>query len=570
VNEGKGYWQSRSSRLPRRRVLQGAALGSAGLTAAALIGCGPGERSEAPSGAEQVKQPKRGGTLSRRFVSTVFGGNNLDPHIQQSSQTGLMGLFYQQLVKLNPRTQEIEPHLAQKWESPAETTLVFTLQNGVKWHDKPPVNGREMTAQDVIFSIERLRTNQPAFINRSLFASIDKLEAPDKSTVRLTMSQPDVTVLGNVGAYSAAIMTPEIVEKVGSGKFTTVDTAIGTGAFVITGMDDVSATLVRHPNYWKSGMPYLDGVRIQLINGDDAAYAAFLAKQLDIAYVPGNEAKKVVDDKNRDFGAEFYADVSVQGVYMNTQRKPFDDVRVTRALRLLIDHQEALTAWAETWFGRGYMSAALPASLEPWDFTQEEYATKYLQWKRPKDEAAREAVRLLNAAGFTRENPFKFILNGYRDTDWGRSQTELLQAQYKRLGQGIVDPELGLMDQPTITSSLARGEFNFMMSGQVPPQPFDPDGYLRDFYHSKGGRNYGKFNDPKADAVIDKQKTVFNLQQRKAAVKEAMLYLMDNAANSPWSGRYQSNVWHKHVQDYAPEANSSNWGHNYERVWFDT
>jgi peptide/nickel transport system substrate-binding protein len=481
-----------------------------------------------------------------------------------------MGLFYQTLAKIDPVSHEITPHLAAKWESPSETELIFTLNDGVRWHNKPPVNGRALRADDVVFSFQRLKTNDPKFINRSLFASIEKVEALDERRIKLTMSEPDTTVLGNVAAFSACILAPEVVEKVGTGNFTSVDTAVGTGAFIAEAMDDVSFTATRNPQYWKPGLPYLDSIEIHLLGDDSAVFAAFLANQLDVAYAPGHEAKRIVADKNRDFEADWYADVSVQGVYMNVKRAPFNDPRVPRALRLLIEHQEAVTAWAEVFFGRGYVSAALPASLADWDFSQDEYRTKFLEYKSPKDEAVREALALLKAAGYSAENPLRFIQNGYRDTDWGRAQTELLQAQYRRLGQGLVQTELQLLDQPTITSSLSRGEFLHVLSGQVPPQPFDPDGYLRTFYHSKGGRNYGKYSDPKVDAMIDKQRTLFDVKARKAAVKDILLYLMDHAPNTPWSGRYQSNVWKRYVRNFALEANSSQWGHNYERVWFDT
>lgn len=75
--------------------------------------------------------------------------------------------MYQGLVGYNLRTLEVTPELAQRWEQPAETEYLFTLHPGVKWHNRPPANGRELTADDVVFSLNRIRTNEPQFQSRS-------------------------------------------------------------------------------------------------------------------------------------------------------------------------------------------------------------------------------------------------------------------------------------------------------------------------------------------------------------------------------------------------------------------
>ena len=84
-----------------------------------------------------------------------------------------------------------------------------------------------------------------------------------------------------------------------------------------------------------------------------------------------------------------------------------DDPRVMRALRLLIDHDEFIKAWAETQYGKGGYGSIFPTALSGWDLTDDEYR-QHLEWKQPKDEAAKEAIALLSAAGFTKDNPLKF------------------------------------------------------------------------------------------------------------------------------------------------------------------
>src|SRR5438477_10805166 len=116
------------TRLSRRSILKGATVGAAGLALVSGAGCAVRGGSSKPSGS-QTDRPQRGGTIRRRTVTTAFSGG-FDPHIQQGSQTGEMGFFYQGLVRLNPKTIAVEPEIAQKWEQPSQTEYVFHLQPG--------------------------------------------------------------------------------------------------------------------------------------------------------------------------------------------------------------------------------------------------------------------------------------------------------------------------------------------------------------------------------------------------------------------------------------------------------
>jgi peptide/nickel transport system substrate-binding protein len=330
---------------------------------------------------------------------------------------------------------------------------------------------------------------------------------------------------------------------------------------------------VRNPDYWKPGLPYLDGVRLQNLSDDATAWAAFLANQIDLITNPlrGDEAKKLFDEQEgKPYTAQWYKDVSYTAVQQNLRRKPFDDSRVYKAVRLLVDHEEATNQWAVTWFGRGYLSAYMPAALEDWDFTEQEHITKFLEFKRPKDDAVREAHRLLGAAGFTRDNPLRTSMNGY-DSATAQAQAVLHQAQINKFGQSVIQvPDLKLFSVAQSNSILAQGDFDIFSGNIVPPQPYDVDSWFTTMYVSNGGRNNGKWSDSKMDQMIDQQRTIFNIAQRKAFVKEMITYMMENAPYTSWSGRYLLSVGQLKVKDWAPEGSSAVWGYNFERVWLDT
>jgi len=560
--------RQRGRRLTRRRLIATASLGGGAL--ALTAGCGGGASKPAASsgGTSGSASAKRGGILVRSQTQKFDAV--LDPHPLQPVYTSTYSLFYQSLLQLNPRTAALEPQLAMKWEQPSQTEYVFHLQPAVKFHNKPPASGRDLTAADVVFSLNRVRTDDPRFQNRLLLGSMDKVEAVDKATIRLTTKQPDVSILTNLASTSVAVLAPEVVDK--AGKFSDAENVVGTGAFVLASIELQSMDVARNPDYWKKGLPYLDGVKTRVFQDPEPAYAAFTAGQILVGanVLPGPDAKKAFDEqKGKNYIAEWYKDVSFTTVQTNIQKKPFDDPRIARALRLLIDHDEAVNSWAVTWFGRGYLTAYFGAAMEDWDLTEKEYRS-YLEFKSPKDDAIKEALTLLSAAGYSKDKPLKLNLSGGSDSGFSRGEAENHQAQVAKFGQGVVQiANLQLYDLATRNKVFAEGSFDFISANAVPAQPYDADSWFTTFYHSGGGRNYGKYSDPKLDALIDKQRTLFDVSQRKAAVKDVLKYMMDNAPYTSWSGRQLLNLESPKVHNWAPEGISTTWGYNYEQVWME-
>src|SRR5712692_6094217 len=139
-------------------------------------------RRRAMSRAFNWKLPSRT-TLNRRRLLTAGAG---------TAGLAMAGVAY------NIATYAIEPELAQKWEQASPTEYVFHLQPGVKWHNKPPSNGRAMTADDVLWSFKRAQTDDPRFNSRSLLAQIDKVEAPDRATIKITTKAPDASTFNKL------------------------------------------------------------------------------------------------------------------------------------------------------------------------------------------------------------------------------------------------------------------------------------------------------------------------------------------------------------------------------------
>jgi peptide/nickel transport system substrate-binding protein len=534
-----------------------------------MLACSGGDRGTTPSGGQTgTKEPKRGGVIN--YAGGLVGawdtrGNSFDPHIESALGTANYRLFYQGILGYHPRSYEIEAELVQKWEQPSQTEYLFTLQPGVKWHNKAPANGRALTAEDIAFSLNRARTNEPRFQHASLFVSVDKIEAASATTVRLTTKAPDATLLAKLSGDGCLVLAPEVVDR--TARLATAEHVVGTGPFVMRSVEErVAANYVRNPDYWKPGRPYLDEVRVLHVNDEQTGYAGFQAGQIDIARLNGAIAKEYITKQGSGYQPDWFKDVTMIAMTPNVTQKPMDDARITRALRLLMDHEEWRTAWCEVWFGRGRHGSIICTALDQWDFTEDEYA-RNIFWKSNKDEAVREAMSLLSAAGYNRDNPLRFDLVGHQG-GFSEAAPQLLQGQWRRLGQGVVDATIrNLFELPVALQTQASGNFTYGCWG-LAGAATEPDAWLTQLYHSNGSRNRLRFKDPQVDALIDKQRATFDLAQRKATIKEILTYMMDKSPGVIGSNRYYLQAVNPKVQEYAPEFYIN--GRQYEWMWLDS
>jgi len=203
----------------------------------------------------RAQSPKRGGTLSLR----LWDPPHWDPHLTISYKTHIAYSFtHSRLLKhkagpaVTPGTFPIDGDLAESWTQPNETTYVFKLRRGVRWQPRPPVNGRELTAEDVRYSVERFLT-VPGNVLATTLRVVERVEALDRHTVRFTLKEPFAWFLDMLAAPMAvAIVAKECVDK-----FTDLkpwESVIGTGPWMLDSYrPNVGFTLVRNPGYFLAG-----------------------------------------------------------------------------------------------------------------------------------------------------------------------------------------------------------------------------------------------------------------------------------------------------------------------------
>lgn len=566
MSEGKRY---RRLRITRRRVLgAGAAAGS--LATLTLFGCRKKEEQQ-PIAATGTPTPKRGGIL--RLGTSAGVGNliHLDPHIDSPVYSVHLRLIYQGLLGYDVRTYEVQPQLAAAWEQPSQTEYIFTLQPGVRWQNKPPANGRNLTAEDVAWSLERIRTDNPRFTSASLLRGV-QIQVVDGSRIKLVTPEPDAAFLAKISADPFLMMARDVLERAGAaaepGKLIDPNVVVGTGPFEITFFEEgVRAEYKRNPIYWRAGRPYLDGLLTPYVRSYQEAYSAFLSGQLDVAIVPGQEVRSYTAQQGPNYTPlRARENGSLSFTAPNTRVKPFDDPRVTRALRLLHDYNEIKSTWAETWYGAGRLATYFNPVLEQWDLPEDELL-KYLYWKQPKDEAIREALTLLRAAGFDTSNPLRFEVMGRASPQDPVVLAQLVQDQWRKFSQNVVQVDLKLVEISEYQRIRAQRAYTYSVmtnaAGYV-----DPDGWFQQIYRTGASRNYWNNSDPQLDAMIDKQRTIFNAAERKKMITDIVRYMIDTSPGVTLAYHYYINATQPKVRDFAPEVQPQ--GQQYEWVWLDT
>src|SRR5262249_7779048 len=335
--------------ITRRQLL---ARGASTLTAGALGGAG----ALLPRpGAAQT--PKRGGTLALR----LWDPPHWDPYLTLAFRTQIPYTFtHSRLVKhkagpaVPPGTFAIEGDLAESWSQPDDTTYIFKLRRGVRFHPKPPVNGRELTAEDVVYSMERFRTvsgNPQAY----MLAALDKVEAVDRYTVKFTLKEPFawfLDILAN--PVTLAIVARECVEKFGDLK--KAEAVVGTGPWMLDSYrPNVGYTLVRNPNYFLPGLPYIDRIEVFVDEDNGSRIAAFLGGKCDLGWeFPGSinrtdwvQIKEQLKRRRPGLQTLEYPTNVALKVVMRTDRAPFSDVRVRRAMSHALNRQGLIEAVLE-------------------------------------------------------------------------------------------------------------------------------------------------------------------------------------------------------------------------------
>jgi peptide/nickel transport system substrate-binding protein len=457
--------------------------------------------------------PKRGGVLMSAVTAEP---PTLDPHL------GFPGtwqaLMYDDLVYFDA-DNKVQPNLAESWDVQNDgATLVFKLRKGVKFH-----NGRELVADDVKFSVERLQSQASVFARD--YAAIQSVEVIDPYTARMSFGKPFPGVFRMLAQFKGGeIVAREAVEQNGD----LARTGIGTGPFMFDHWTPGSEiVLKRNPNYWRPGLPYLDGINFKIIPDEAGIVAGMRTGAIQHMQIQDfTNIRALQNEANVKVYKTPRVQDGVVAMYVNGRIGALGDPKVREALYWAFDREAAVKIATG---GVGIATGPISPTVTPWSLADSEVA----KWWRRDLERAKQAVAEATASG---KYPDGISTQVWADatTRWRVDVAQILSSNAKEVG---INCEVVLMEAGTLTSQF--------LNRQAPIYPntwggsaIDPDAEYR-FLHSQG-QDYPYVHDPEMDDLLDKGRYTWDPQARKDIYDKVQRMLLD---------RFHG-IWMYHVDFY--------------------
>ena len=299
-----------------------------------------------PGAAFAQDTPRKGGRLR---LAIPYNPAALDPMTGRNlPDLDTLYAVFDGLIDFVPETLELRPGLAKSWAFTDPKTLVLELVEGVTFHDGTPFN-----AEAVKFNLERYKNDSRSNVKADI-GSVDSIEVTAKNQVTLKLNRPNAGLPNILTNRIGLIVSPKSIQDANGGNVDRVP--VGTGPFkFVSWQDNTSIVLNRNENYWRPGLPYLDGIDIRIINELNTAVRAVVAGEADIA-INLQAPQKAIADRSPNIVAKAAPSLVLYGAFLNYGRPPLDDVRVRQALNYAINRDEINKIAA---VGLGQPSAAI-------------------------------------------------------------------------------------------------------------------------------------------------------------------------------------------------------------------
>jgi peptide/nickel transport system substrate-binding protein len=444
-----------------------------------------------------AETPKRGGILT--YMIAADGGPSLDGHREATyAVLHATAPFYSVLIRINPdnpaSTTDFTCDLCTEMPQPTDNglTYAFQIRKGVKFHDGSP-----LTAQDIVASWNKIIHPPPgvASARQNNFVMVDTVTAPDDETVVFKLKFATLSFLPALADPFAYIYSKKILDQdmhwyekkiMGSGPFKLVEIQIGQ-----------SIKGERNSDYYHAGQPYLDGfvaifapkqaVRMDAILSDRAA--------LEFRSVPPSARDQLVKVLGNKVTVQESDWNCGNVVTPNHQKKPFDDVRVRRALFLAIDQWRGAEALSKIAIVKTVGSIVFPAS--PLAATKDELQNM-IGYGPDIEKSRAEARRLLKEAG--QENLAFELLNRSVDQPYKLVGTWLVD-EWSKIGVKATQRVLPIGPE---LDAMRSGNFTVVLQANC-EQVINPIADVGRFLpHEVQGENYGYFADPEEIEIYNR------------------------------------------------------------------
>jgi ABC-type transport system substrate-binding protein len=484
---------------------------------------------------------QRGGTL--RFAIPE-GPPHSDPHLTASSSLASWGagLAYSRLFKFDTvhGNSTVVCDLCEMWEQTAPLTFKILLRDDVTWQKLPPLNGRPLTAQDVIYSLNRQATAD--YANSPLLSNITEFTAVGEREILIRLNFPDAEVLEKLADSHSRIVAKDAVELNGDLRR---GPTIGSGPWIASEVHADNTILIANTDYYNDQFPYLDGINIQVIPSESVRVAGMRSKVIDLAQASHDS----IADARERFENIYYIGIENPAggveIALNTNRSPMDNETVREAMMFTLDPYPILgqssSGFIETIVGGTYMdsSLGLPSHKGWWKIISE-FENRFNDL---------DAANALLATAALKPTDNIIIKVGEFGQEYIDQATEIaiglasvgIRAEVKRVSTRVFGDEVWI-----------AGDYDIMVG--APPPISSTTAYLFAVHHSDGPWNTTGYSNPKIDQLIEAQAREYDSAKRSDILFEIQQLIL--AGSHRFMATTKTTHWMlwDYVHDFKPNT----------------
>ncbi len=457
------------------------------------------------------------------FAETLIVGrgndaNSLDPAEGTSFEAiKVADWTFDGLVRFNGNSHEIVPALAESWTvSDDGLVWTFNLRSDVTFHDGTPLN-----ADAVVFSLERQRDKEHPYhcgeCRRwsAKFAAIEKTSALDDHTVEIKLKEPAPALLVNLAFYIGYIVSPTAVMADPEGFRSN---PVGTGPFKFVRWERDNFLEYEANGDYYLGAPKVDRLIVRVIPDNNVRLLALQKGDVHLIYgVPFPQFDEVDNDPELTLHQSPTLGISFMAI--NTEKPPFDDVRVRRAVNHAINKERIFQT---VFYGRGEIAnQVIPPTWWGHSPNANDYEYDVEKAKALMTEAGQADGFSTTLSSWTNPRPY---LPAPRDA------VSLLKSDLAQIG---IDVDVQTMNWSTFRESRGKGEYGLTMGGWI-SGTLDPDGIIYALFHSryireKDALNWGRYRDEALDDALSQARAIYDQDERDPLYQEAADRITDAA-----------------------------------------
>ncbi len=486
------------------------------------------------------------------------------------------------------------PDLAESWEiSEDGLTVTFHLRKGVKWQNIPPVNGRELVADDVVFSYNRYM-NEISPLS-GVLGFVDSVEAPDNYTVVFSLKRPWSGLLGYAAYHYFVIEAPEVLHELGT--LETPESVIGTGPWILVEHEfGVRQYYERNPDYWRGpngvtgeNLPYIDNIEVLFVAEDATKISMYRSGELDVGpayyywgwWSADPESLNALQDRpdliadHRQVVEQFTTEVYI---VPKLTTFPFMNQKVRQAINMIIDRSPQL------WFGGAVVETRDLIAVHPWFVPLDELGEGAAYFPTDAEgtmtadvegakvlfnEGLQELIdEGLAPEGFQIGDPIQVKMFTHRVEEFFEQNASVFQANAKELG---MDVDLKVIDYGEMYDQIWGdfddwpGDIAYDWTLQTFPDPID---FYYNFFYPGNANNLQKVDDPEFVELIDAGFAARDDETKRKIVEDLQKLFAVKLYWWPTPHWISENVYPDYLKNAGGMKGSAHQGYTFLESWF--